>query len=136
MPPNTKDLAINQLMVAYGNRQNAKAFVRANNSELLRSMKHFHKALQSHFRQEFSALQIHPKHQLCSSDLVSGVHKMTTKKAQRKVKPFQVYYLQDVVHKYKLAFTIYTRVDLFTSALSEDVFQFITASETTPVPCV
>ena len=40
MPPNTKDLAINQTMVAYGNRQNATAFARANNSNLLRSMKH------------------------------------------------------------------------------------------------
>ena len=35
MPPNTKDLAINQTMVAYGNRQNATAFARANNSDLL-----------------------------------------------------------------------------------------------------
>ena len=34
MPPNTKDLAINQTMVAYGNRQNATAFARANNSDL------------------------------------------------------------------------------------------------------
>ena len=40
MPPNTKDLAINQTMVAYGNRQNATAFARANNSDLLRSLKH------------------------------------------------------------------------------------------------
>ena len=40
MPPNTEDLAINQLMVAYGNRQNAAAFTRANNSDLLRSLKH------------------------------------------------------------------------------------------------
>ena len=40
MPPNTKDLAINQTMVAYGNRQNATAFGRANNSVLLRSLKH------------------------------------------------------------------------------------------------
>ena len=39
MPPNTKDLAINQTMVAYGNRQNATAFTRANNSDLLRSLK-------------------------------------------------------------------------------------------------
>ena len=40
MPPNTKDLAINQAMVAYGNQQNATAFVRANNSDLLPSLKH------------------------------------------------------------------------------------------------
>ena len=40
MPPNTKDLAMNQTMVAYGNGQNATAFARANNSELLRSLKH------------------------------------------------------------------------------------------------
>ena len=40
MPPNTKDLAINQTMVAYGNRQSATAFARANNSDLLRSLKH------------------------------------------------------------------------------------------------
>ena len=40
MPPNTKDLAINQTMVAYGNRPNATAFARANNSDLLRSLKH------------------------------------------------------------------------------------------------
>ena len=33
MPPNTKDLAMNQTMVAYGNRQNAIAFARANNSD-------------------------------------------------------------------------------------------------------
>ena len=40
MPPNTKDLAINQTMVAYGNRKNATAFARASNSDLLRSLKH------------------------------------------------------------------------------------------------
>ena len=40
MPPNTKDLAINRTMVAYGNRQNAIAFARASNSDLLRSQKH------------------------------------------------------------------------------------------------
>ena len=40
MLPNTKDLAINHTMVAYGNRQNATAFARANNSDLLRSLKH------------------------------------------------------------------------------------------------
>ena len=40
MPPNTKDLVINQMMVAYGNRQNPTAFARANNSDLLRSLKH------------------------------------------------------------------------------------------------
>ena len=40
MPPNTKDLAINQTMVAYGNWQNATAFARANNSDLLRSLMH------------------------------------------------------------------------------------------------
>ena len=41
IPPNTKDLAINQTMVAYGNRQNAAAFTRANNTDLLRSLNHF-----------------------------------------------------------------------------------------------
>ena len=40
MLSNTKDLAINQTMVAFGNRQNATAFARANNSDLLRSLKH------------------------------------------------------------------------------------------------
>ena len=40
MPPNTKDLPINQTMVAYGNRQNATVFARANNSDWLRSLKH------------------------------------------------------------------------------------------------
>ena len=40
MPPNTKDIAINQMMVAYGNRQNATAFARANDSDLLQSLKH------------------------------------------------------------------------------------------------
>ena len=40
MPQNIKDLTINQTMVAYGNRQNAKAFARANNSDLLRSLTH------------------------------------------------------------------------------------------------
>ena len=40
MPPNTKDLAINQTMVAYGSRQNATAFAWANHSDLLRSLKH------------------------------------------------------------------------------------------------
>ena len=40
MPPYTKDLAINQTMVAYGKRQNSTAFARANNSDLLRSLKH------------------------------------------------------------------------------------------------
>ena len=40
IPPDTKDLAINQTMVAYENRQNATAFARANNTDLLRSLKH------------------------------------------------------------------------------------------------
>ena len=40
MAPNTKDPAINKTMVAYGNRQNATAFARANNADLLRSLKH------------------------------------------------------------------------------------------------
>ena len=40
MPSNTKDLAINQSMVAYGNGQNATAFAQANYSDLLRSLKH------------------------------------------------------------------------------------------------
>ena len=40
MPPNTKNLAINQTMVAYGTRQNATAFGGANNSDLLRPLKH------------------------------------------------------------------------------------------------
>ena len=40
IPPNTKDLAINQTMVAYGNRQNAITFARANNSDFLRTLKH------------------------------------------------------------------------------------------------
>ena len=43
MPPNTKDLAINQTMVAYGNPQNATAHARANNSDLLQSLKHLMK---------------------------------------------------------------------------------------------
>ena len=40
MPPNTKALAINETMVANGNRQNATAFARAHDSDLLRSLKH------------------------------------------------------------------------------------------------
>ena len=40
IPPNTKDLAINLWMPAYGNRQNAITFARANNSDLLRALKH------------------------------------------------------------------------------------------------
>ena len=36
----SKNLAINQIMVAYGSRQNPTAFTRANNSDLLRSLKH------------------------------------------------------------------------------------------------
>ena len=39
MPPNTKVLAINQTMVTCGNRQNATDLARANNSDLLRSLK-------------------------------------------------------------------------------------------------
>ena len=38
MPPNTKDLAINLTIVAYGNWQNATAFARANNSDLLKHL--------------------------------------------------------------------------------------------------
>ena len=41
IPLDTKDLAINLTMVAYGNRQNAITFTRANNSDLLRALKHF-----------------------------------------------------------------------------------------------
>ena len=40
MPQNTEDHAINQTMVAYGNRQNAISAARANNSVLMRSLKH------------------------------------------------------------------------------------------------
>ena len=40
IPQNTKYLAINQMMVAYGKQQNATAFARANNFDLLRSLKH------------------------------------------------------------------------------------------------
>ena len=40
MPSNTKDLAMIQTMAAYGNRQSATAFARANNSDLLRSLNH------------------------------------------------------------------------------------------------
>ena len=36
IPPNTKDLAINLTMSAYGNRPNAITFARANNSDLLK----------------------------------------------------------------------------------------------------
>ena len=43
MPPNTKDLTIELLMVAYGNQQNATKFARANNSDLLRALKHLMK---------------------------------------------------------------------------------------------
>ena len=39
LPTNTKDLVINLTMVAYGNRQNAITFTRANNSDLLRALK-------------------------------------------------------------------------------------------------
>ena len=35
-----KDLAINLAMLAYGNRPNAMKFARANNSDLLRALKH------------------------------------------------------------------------------------------------
>ena len=41
MPPNPKDLAINQTMVAHGNCRNATAFARVNNSDLLRSTETF-----------------------------------------------------------------------------------------------
>ena len=44
MPPNTKDFAINLTVVAYENRQNAIAFARANNSDLLRALKHLKEA--------------------------------------------------------------------------------------------
>ena len=40
IPPNTKDLAMNLTTVAYGNRQNAITFARANNFKLLRALKH------------------------------------------------------------------------------------------------
>ena len=60
MPPNTKDLAINQTMVAYGARQNATAFARANNSDLLRSLKHLMETrLYVKFKmQKFTASQV------------------------------------------------------------------------------
>ena len=40
IPSNTKDLAINLTIVAYGNQQNAITFARANNSDLLRALKY------------------------------------------------------------------------------------------------
>ena len=42
-PPNTKGLAINQTMSVYENWQNATMFKQANNSDLLRSLKHLMK---------------------------------------------------------------------------------------------
>ena len=59
MPSNTKDLAINQTMVAYLNWQYATAFARANNSELLRSLKHLMETRlkeRIHIKAESSAL--------------------------------------------------------------------------------
>ena len=41
MPPNTKDFAMNQTMVAYGNRQNPTAFARANNSRFVANLETF-----------------------------------------------------------------------------------------------
>ena len=38
--PNAKDLTMDFTMLAYGNRQNAIKFARANNSNLLRALKH------------------------------------------------------------------------------------------------
>ena len=58
MPPNTKDLATNQAMVAYGNRQNATAFARANNSDLLRSLKHL---METRFRIQTNYIVPHDK---------------------------------------------------------------------------
>ena len=46
IPPNTKDLAINLTMVAYGNRQKVIAFARANNSDLLRALNYLMKTRQ------------------------------------------------------------------------------------------
>ena len=43
MLPKTKYLAINQTKVAYGNRQSATAFARANNFDLLRLLKNLRK---------------------------------------------------------------------------------------------
>ena len=40
IPLNAKDLTIELTMVAYGNRKNATKFARANNSNLLRALKH------------------------------------------------------------------------------------------------
>ena len=40
MSLNTKDLAINQMTVAYGNRQNETTFARTNSSDLLRALEH------------------------------------------------------------------------------------------------
>ena len=38
IPLNTKDLAIELTMLAYGNRKNTMKFARANNSDLLRAL--------------------------------------------------------------------------------------------------
>ena len=40
IPPYDKNLALNLAMVAYGNRQSAIMFARANNSDLFRALKH------------------------------------------------------------------------------------------------
>ena len=40
IPLNAKDLTIELTMVAHGNRQNAIKLARANNSDLLRALKH------------------------------------------------------------------------------------------------
>lgn len=39
IPPNTKEITINLMMVAYGNQQNAITFARVNNSDLLLALK-------------------------------------------------------------------------------------------------
>ena len=40
IPLNAKDLTIDLAMLAYGNRQSAIKFARANNSDLLQALKH------------------------------------------------------------------------------------------------
>ena len=65
MPPNTKYLAMKRTMVAYVNRQNATAFARANNSDLLRSLKQLMETRLSKFWSDLTT-QI-----LCMWDLIS-----------------------------------------------------------------
>ena len=70
IPLNAKDLTIDLIMLAYGNRQNAIKFTRANNSDLLGALKHLMETRHNkHLHFQMFDDSIYYKNQMSSQNL-------------------------------------------------------------------